>query len=405
MYAALLNAEGETLCAQDMGLATTAHLPIPLSDFALQTGNDFLGFWLTPQTYCLLYARRICSDTQLVGSFVGVLDFSAIANQLFRHVRISESGSLSLLLLAVLLCGCSSEKAGVAYIQNIIYQNDIKFGNLTRPRVALDLITYRETDIASTASSIIFAHLDETASNLVVPVNICWKNEHVSGHEALAYTQEMLDQQHAFLLLYTPELMLQELQDQTELGLTPIAMLAREPVCFVVNTNSGFGTVRDLQLAAKNGQKLRAAGSTVSGGLDALRFVHLLGLPEDSFTYLPCTEASPIYAVLSGEADVACVPIRQAVSHVDSLRRLTITAPHEYQFQLGSNWLCILAPAQLPSSNPEFWYIPSGNFVIRCSGGAPVPVICGSTPISPRMKSLPFCSSGNFSPHCSEKTC
>ena len=262
----------------------------------------------------------------------------------------------ALLLLAVSLCGCTSEKAGVAYIKNTIYQNDVKFGNLTRPRVALDLITYRETDIASTASSIIFAHLDETASNLVVPVNIRWKNEHVSGHEALAYTQEMLDQQRAFLLLYTPELMLQELQDQTELGLTPVAMLAREPICFVVSTNSAFGTVRDLQQAVENGQNIRAAGSTVSGGLDALRFVHLLGLPENSFTYLPCTEASPIYAVLSGEADVACVPIRQAVAHVDALRRLTVTAPFENQFQLGTNWLCILAPAQLPSSNPDFWY-------------------------------------------------
>lgn len=128
LYAALLNAKGETLCAQDMGLNTTARLPVLLSDFALQTGNDFLGFWLTPQTYCLLYARRIYSDTQLVGSFVGVLDFSAIANQLFRHVRISESGSLSVMdRMGVYLIHPDSDMIGRSIYSRITDEEDAEF--------------------------------------------------------------------------------------------------------------------------------------------------------------------------------------------------------------------------------------------------------------------------------------
>lgn len=271
----------------------------------------------------------------------------------------SQKMALALVLgLSLSLCGCSQQKAGVKSARETIRQNDEKRGNLTRPRLALDLITYRETDIAATAASILSVHLEETATELFMPVNIRWKNEHASGREALSYTQTMLGEQRGFLLLYTPELMLQDIRDRRNLEqeMVPVAMLAREPICFVVRTQSGFGTVQDLQDAIRRGQKLCVAGSTVSGGLDTLRFIHLLGLPEDGFTYLPCTDTTPVHAVLSGQADVACVPILQAMNHVDKLRRLTVSAAHETQLQLGSNWLCILAPAQLPDSNPDFWY-------------------------------------------------
>lgn len=260
--------------------------------------------------------------------------------------------------LSLSLCSCSQQKAGVNSARETIRKNDEKRGNLTRPRQALDLITYRETDIAATAASILSVHLEETTTDLFMPVNIRWKNEHVSGREALSYTQTLLNEQRGFLLLYTPELMLQDIRDRRniEQEMMPVAMLAREPICFIVSTQSGFGTVQDLQEAVQQGQKLCVAGSTVSGGLDTLRFIHLLGLPEDGFTYLPCTDTTPVYAVLSGQAQVACVPILQAMKHVDKLRRLTISAPYELQLQLASNWLCILAPAQLPNSNPDFWY-------------------------------------------------
>lgn len=97
LYACLIAADGQILCSQDRGLNNIARLPVSLSEFALRPNNDSLGFWLTDRTYCLLYAKRIYTDNRLVGAFVGLLDFSSIANQLFRHVRISEGGYLSVL--------------------------------------------------------------------------------------------------------------------------------------------------------------------------------------------------------------------------------------------------------------------------------------------------------------------
>lgn len=97
LYACLVAADGQILCSQDRGLNNLARLPVSPSEFALRPGSDSLGFWLTNQTYCLLYAKRIYADNRLVGAFVGLLDFSSIANQLFRHVRISEGGYLSVM--------------------------------------------------------------------------------------------------------------------------------------------------------------------------------------------------------------------------------------------------------------------------------------------------------------------
>ena len=97
LYACLVAADGQILCSQDRGLNNLARLPVSPSEFALRPGSDSLGFWLTDQTYCLLYAKRIYADNRLVGAFVGLLDFSSIANQLFRHVRISEGGYLSVM--------------------------------------------------------------------------------------------------------------------------------------------------------------------------------------------------------------------------------------------------------------------------------------------------------------------
>ena len=97
LYACLVAADGQILCSQDRGLNNLARLPVSPSEFALRLGSDSLGFWLTNQTYCLLYTKRIYADNRLVGAFVGLLDFSSIANQLFRHVRISEGGYLSVM--------------------------------------------------------------------------------------------------------------------------------------------------------------------------------------------------------------------------------------------------------------------------------------------------------------------
>ncbi|MDO5379062.1 MAG: ATP-binding protein, partial [Clostridia bacterium] len=92
LYAAILDAQGRLLW--DKGSVDGLSL-VPPASLMDEEAACHRGFWLDENTYALAFWQRIYQDRALAGVFVGILDFSAISNRLFRYVRIGDGGSLS----------------------------------------------------------------------------------------------------------------------------------------------------------------------------------------------------------------------------------------------------------------------------------------------------------------------
>lgn len=263
------------------------------------------------------------------------------------------------LVLVLASCGCTSRKMGVEYAQNIILENDEDRAQWTEPRQATELIAYRRSGIVGKSATVISNNLKESAETLFMPINIRWKDEQISGGEAINYVRAMYDTQRYYLLLYTPEMMVEELRQGREIlpMFEPVAMLAREAVCFAVRSDSPYTSLESVRAAAQAGRKLVAGGCSVSDGIDVLRFVHLAGLPANRFEYRTVDAEYPVLPLLDGTADVVCMPdalAREAASD-GRIRVIASSAQMDPYHCLSTNWLCLLVPQNLTESRIEFW--------------------------------------------------
>ena len=91
LYAAVLNAQGDVLCEEKKYGFTPPITP----DGIKEDTCPQRGFWFVEDSYALTYQMNIYQDRTLLGSFIGMIDFSAITERLFRYVRLGDGGYLS----------------------------------------------------------------------------------------------------------------------------------------------------------------------------------------------------------------------------------------------------------------------------------------------------------------------
>ncbi|MDO5376737.1 MAG: hypothetical protein Q4G52_00245, partial [Clostridia bacterium] len=264
-----------------------------------------------------------------------------------------------ILLLLFLLSCCTRRNPGIDYARSIILANDEKRTDRVEPRRATELIAYRQTGIVGKSASVISNYLESMSTTLFMPIHISWKDEQSSGREALLYARAAAQSGRQVLLLYTPEMMVEELQSGIEVLplYSSIAILARERVCFAVRADSPYTSMAEVRLDALSGQTFRVGGQSVSGGIDELRLIHLGGLPQENARYVSAGRRSALYALLDGTVDVACMPVSEAeeARAEGRIRILSCPALEDPGNCLGMNWLCLLLPGSQTDLQTEYW--------------------------------------------------
>lgn len=263
------------------------------------------------------------------------------------------------LLAVLLLCFGTGENPGISYARSIILANDEKRTDRAEPRQATELIAYRQTGIVGKSASVISNYLESMSNTLFMPIHIAWKDEQSSGLEALRYAAEAAENGRQVLLLYTPEMMIEEMQSGLDVlsHFSFVAMLARERVCFAARADFPYASMEEVHRAACSGERLRVGGPSVSGGIDALRFSLLGQLPQETTQYVSTGGRATLYALLDGSIDIACMPAREArdAQAEGRIRILSCPALDDAGNCLSMNWLCLLSPSSQSEAQVQYW--------------------------------------------------
>lgn len=263
-------------------------------------------------------------------------------------------------ILLFLLYLFTAQSPGIEYARSVILLNDRQRAGRVEPRQATELIAYRQSGIVGKSASVISNYLEDMSTTLFMPIHILWKDEQASGGDALSYAMNAAKQQRQVLLLYTPEMMIEALQNGIDIhqAFSPIALLARERICFAVRADSPHTDLESLQQAALSGKTVRLGGRSASGGIDELRFIHLAGLAQDRSQYISTGRRAPLFALLDGSVDIACIPMSEALKEEagGKIRILPCQALQDSANVLSMNWLCLLSPSNQPSLRIDYWY-------------------------------------------------
>ena len=258
--------------------------------------------------------------------------------------------------LSLLLCGCSNHPAGIDTVEHLIQENDRVRENRAEPRVATALIAYNHFGMVGKSATMIFNYLEETATNLFMPINLIWRDEQVSGGEALTYAQAMMENDRQFLMLYTPEMMVEELcagQNTLE-SFSPVAMLAKEKICFAVRGDSPYTDIKEIRRVART-QRLNIGGLSVSGGMDEVRIQSFIGLESGAYQYHRMAPQEAVSGLLNGEVDLLCIPHSQAREALETGKIHAVSGICGDE-DLGMSWICLLAPKNMSESRIQYWY-------------------------------------------------
>ena len=264
--------------------------------------------------------------------------------------------AMLMLIAAFAATGSSLRSAGIEYAKNIILENDNDRENRSNPRNATRLIAYRRSGMVGQATIALYDYLEEHARAQFMPITLIWKNEQRSGLEALLFANTLQDVGSPFLLLYTPEMMIEEIVSGQDFlsGLSPIAMFGTEPVCFAVRADSPY-TRQDALLRISREKLLRLGGISVEGGLDELRFRYLLGV-HDGCPYQSVDPEIPGVSLEDGTVDVLCLPRAQAVEAAQSGKICILPyEAHDVLSVLEDNWICLMTAQSTQQGMMEYW--------------------------------------------------